>query len=384
MIPPAQQTLVPSEQLSPLLVETAAVPISTERQTKPTTREKQAAPSLLSGSACVPTNQPFITTVESIQNAASGATRWQGKPRQPPYYRRQTEKNVTMVEYGRESEQHCVEDRAMLTLWQDVRAFSDRDADLLLYIFSAILQETNGQGSTWIWAHHFLDARGVKPITKKAGASRRRAGHRTEDVLDLDASLYRLSGLWVTIEEVFPFRKIGGKPRVYRHRGRVLTVMETWLQETLRVSDESPQSIPIAWNIRAGEWLLEYLHAPRYVAWFCEQSLRYDPENEKWEKRLSRYFLFFVRINRKQKSSGLLRSVEELLRANSLPLDQENPQRSRRRLEKALNRLQADQHIAGWEYVPTTSAELPAKHWLPTWLHWRVRITVPARPAPVE
>lgn len=334
------------------------------------------------GPTYVPTNQPFLTTVQSIQNAASGAGRWQGTGKQPPYYVRRTAKSATTIEYGREETQQIFTDRAILNLWKDVREFSDRDADLLLSIFSAIIRETNGAGAAWIWASHFLDQRGVRPIMKREGALIRRAGHRLKDIADIDQAIYRLSGLWITIEEVFPARRKGGKARVYRHQGRVLTVVETWSQHTLDVDGQTPERLPVAWKIRAGDWLMEYLQAPRYVAAFCDQSLRYDPENEKWEKRLSRYFLFFLRINSRHQSSTLVRSIEELLQANSLPLDLTNPQRSRQRLEKALNRLLADQQMEHWEYVPASMSDLPAKQWLKTWLQWNVRISVHARPAP--
>ncbi len=340
--------------------------------------EKQC--SSLAGRVCVPTNQPFLTAVQSIQNAASGASRWQKQEKQPPYYVRQTEKSSTIIEYGREDEQQLFEDHAILNLWQDVRAFSDRDADLLIYVFSAIIRETNGHGGAWIWATHFLDQRGVKPMMKQEHTLRRRAGHRTEDIADIEASLYRLSGLWITIEERFPFQKKRKNARVYRHRGRVLTVMETWTQETLCASNEKQESIPFAWKIRAGAWLMEYLQAPRYIAWLCEKSLCYDPENERWEKRLSRYVLFFLRINSRHGGRTLVRCVDELLQANSLPLDKENPLRSRQRLEKALDRLLADQQMESWEYVPASMMALPARKWLEAWLQWHVRIVVRACP----
>lgn len=300
-------------------------------------QEKSPPPFLAVSLTCVPTNQPFITTVESIHNAASGAGRWHRKEKQPPYYVRQTEKNTTFIEYGRDGESQVFDDRAILNLWQDVKAFSDRDVDLLLFVFSAIIQQTNGQGGAWIWASQFLDQRGVKPITKRVGTVSRRAGHRIEDILDLDDSFYRLSGLWITIEETFPARRKGGKPRVYRHKGRVITVMETWSQETLTSDDQGRERLPIAWKIRAGDWLLEYLKAPRYVAHLCDQSLKYDPYHELWEKRLSRYLLFFLHINSRQSQCIMVRSIRELLLSTSLPLDSKNPRQKRDRFEKAMN-----------------------------------------------
>lgn len=331
------------------------------------------------GLTCVPTNQPFIATVESIQNAASGADRWRHREKQPPSYARHTDKSATVVEYGREDPQQVFEDRAITNLWKDVRAFSDRDADLLLYAFSTLIKETDGKGGAWIHAKHFLEQRGIKPITKREGVITRRAGDRVEDLAAVEHSLYRLSGLWVNIEERFPAPKKGGKQRVFRHQGRLFAVMETWTQHRMVPQEGIPEQIPVAWKIKAGDWLMEYLHAPRYVAFLCDQSLHYDPRNEVWEKRLSRYFLFFLRINAKHHRSVLTRSIEELLHANSLPINASDPQKTRDRFEKAMGRLLAEQQIESWEYLPEGMTMLPARKWLATWLQWHVRITARSR-----
>jgi len=105
---------------------------------------------------------------------------------------------------------------------------------------AAMFAASAGTGAAWIWANHFLDQRGVKPITKREGALTRRAGHRTEDFTDIDNSIYRLSGLWITIEESFSARRKSGKKRVYHHKGRVLMVVETWSQNTLSIEGEEP------------------------------------------------------------------------------------------------------------------------------------------------
>lgn len=342
----------------------------------PRSKEKGKVPPPLStnsGLMCIPTNQPFITTVESIQNAASGASRWQGKSKQPPYYIRQTAKSSTTIEYGREDAQQIFTDRAILNLWRDVREFSDCDADLLLYIFSAIIRETNGAGSVWIWASHFLDQRGIKPMMKRERGRTRRAGHRTEDFATIDQAIYRLSGLWINIEEIIQTGN-KGKKRVYRHKGRVLVVVEIWSQQTLSAEEETAERLPIAWKIRAGDWLVEYLKAPRYVAFLYQKSLQYDPVRERWEKRLSRYFLFFLRINAKHGAATLVREVGELLQANSLPLDRRNPYKTRHHFERSMDRLVTDGHIDAWEYEPDSQSQLPLKKWLGYWLTWRIRI----------
>jgi hypothetical protein len=327
----------------------------------------------------IPTNQPFITAVESIQNAASGADRWQHREKQPPAYARRTSKSTTVVEYGRDDEQQIFEDRVIHNLWNDVREFSDRDADLLLYAFSSIIKETGGKGGAWIHAKQFLEQRGVKPMTKKEQGVTRRSGYRAEDLAAIEKSIYRISGLWINIEEVFPPRKKGGKQRVYRHQGRMFAVMESWAQHTIEDGGGTSERVPVAWKIKAGDWLMEYLSGPRYVAFLCDQSLKYDPYHEIWEKRLSRYFLFFLRINAKHHSNVLRRRIEALLQANSLFIDRVNPQKTRQRFERAMNRLLGDRQLDHWEYVPESMATLPARKWLDTWLQWNVRVSVKSR-----
>jgi hypothetical protein len=382
------------QEIAHMMQELAAEYYAFHRaQTAQTATAKKDAPpvhlGVFDGKLLAPTNQTFVTTMEAIQNAASGAGRWQSKEQQPPYYTRRTERNTTIVEYGRTAEQEVFEEKAIVNLWKDVKGFSspeeqvegfnDRDGDLLLYIFSAIIKETDGKDSAWIHAKQFLAQRGVAPITKQEGAVTRRAGDRTEDLAAIERSIYRLSGLWITIEEIFPPRKKGGKQRVFTHKGRLFAIMETWRQNTLGENGGTTERIPVAWKIKAGDWLMEYLDAPRYTAWLCDQSLKYDPHNEQWEKRLSRYFLFFLRINARHSTATLTRSVEELVQANSLPLDKTNPQRARDRFEKAMNRLLDDKQIDAWEYVPESMTDLPAKKWLEVWLKWQVRISVQTR-----
>jgi hypothetical protein len=208
----------------------------------------------------------------------------------------------------------------------------------------------------------------------------------------VEDSLYRLSNLWINIEEVFSPCNKGGKQRVFRHHGRLFAIMETWTQNTIAPSSmpgetevAQPERIIVAWKIKAGDWLLEYLAAPRYVALLCDQALKYDPYHEIWEKRLSRYLLFFLRINAKHQSSVLTRSVEELLQANALPINKGDPHKTRGRFEKALNRLLADHQLDHWEYVPASIAALPARKWLEVWQQWSVRLSVRSRlVAPAE
>ncbi len=63
----------------------------------------------------------------------------------------------------------------------------------------------------------------------------------------------------------------------------------------------------------------------------------------------------------------------------SLPLDDRNPDRTRARFEKAMDRLKADGHINDWRYKEAPA--LPAKRWLDAWLDWMVVVEIYAPPA---
>ena len=60
--------------------------------------------------------------------------------------------------------------------------------------------------------------------------------------------------------------------------------------------------------------------------------------------------------------------------------DTRNPQRTRVRLEKALDQLQQDKVIKAWDYSTGRNSidkTLPAKSWLGTWLEATIQITPP-------
>jgi len=279
------------------------------------------------------------------------------------------------VEFGRTSDVQTFNPITTLSLWKEVQQFDDYDADILLAVIAQIIKTTDGQGSAWFWASQFLDNRDIIPVTKKEGDGVRRAGHRVENVARIEEGLQRIANLWVNIEEIIPPKRKGQKPKKFVHRGRLLMITETWTQEGL-IRDGKPR-LPIAWKIRAGDWLLEYLDAPRMVAYLCEQSLQYDPYRELWEKRLSRYFMFHLRINAQHASNMITRRVGLLIHDLSLPIDDRHPERTRNRFQQAMQTLVQDRQIDEWEYQE--QEPLPARNWLNQWLEWKVTIHAMAR-----
>ena len=89
-----------------------------------------------------------------------------------------------------------------------------------------------------------------------------------------------------------------------------------------------------------------------------------------WEKRLARYLTFQMRTNT---GTEITRAIRDMLEELHLPRNETNPEKTRQRFEKAMNRLRDDQVITHWQYEENT---LPAERkWLDTWLSHLVTIS---------
>ncbi|MBX6361617.1 MAG: hypothetical protein IRZ03_16240 [Acidobacterium ailaaui] len=293
--------------------------------------------------------------VEGLENAVSGASAWKRLPTGYPFFIWERSQRMLM-EYGKQSETAPAPspDR-VAELWKELQQGSETDIDVFLHVLSAFY--LRGDQAAWVWAKDFLDARELKPITKKENqAAPRRAGHRGEDIDDYEIALYRLENIWLTIWASEPYGK--KKPRRYVLRGRLINILDSWSQENL----DGSERLPIAWLIQPGDGLREYLARFPSFSYLCRKAISYDPYRELWEKRLARYFFFHLRFNG---GGELHRAVGTLLETNSLPVDKRNPERTRARLEQALDRLVADHFIDEWHYAE--QVKLPARGWLAIW-----------------
>lgn len=259
-------------------------------------------------------------------------------------------------------------------LWQQTRALSDLDADVLLACLAQAMSQREPDGTTWITATRVLEYRGLVPVTKREGGRRRRAGHRTEDLAEIAACMARLDCLWVEVQAVTVLEERAGKrPRrkTYSHRSKVLALTDYIAQRALAGHD-----LPLAWRFRPGTWLQPFLAPPnRQTALLVQRVLHYDPYRKSWEKRLGRYFTLHVRAHAAH-PAPLTRVIGPLLDELHLPLDHRNPERTKRRFEAALQSLCADGVLGSWTYALEDA--LPARAWLDDWLRWDVIVTAPA------
>lgn len=210
---------------------------------------------------------------------------------------------------------------------------------------------------------------------KKEGNSRRRAGHHWEHKAAIARAFEQLDHLWLNIDNVEVI-ELEGK----RRRPKKLHLES----KAIAISDRISQGglgggqLPVAWHYRPGEWARPFLQEGfRQTALLAQQSLQYDPYHETWEKRLSRYFAFHWRIQAHQGNYSQPYRVDTLLKAIAIEPNKRFPQRTRERLEKALDRLQADKVVANWEYRKGDEEALPMKGWLHSWLSWTIEVMPP-------
>ncbi len=266
-------------------------------------------------------------------------------------------------------------------LWSQVRAFSDKDGDVLLAMMAQAMEpgRMETDGATWITAAAILDYRGVRPIMKREGKALRRAGHRVEDMAEIAACVDRLGSQWIELIAVQTRESRPGRrqPKVTRtsYESKLFVVDEHLMQGDL----DGPQRA-IAWRYRLGRCITEFLSAPnRQVARIMQHVLEYDPYRQSFEKRLGRYFTIHHRISASYKAP-LRRKVGGLFDELRLPVNRRNPSETRTRFEAAMDRLVADDVLPGWRYPPESAARieaLPARHWLADWRACVVEVPAP-------
>ena len=332
------------------------------------------------GMAPIVASLPMQAVINSVNNASSGADRWvfdEQSLKAPVFIDRKKDSTIK-IEYNHLEQGLIVQDQhTAAQLWREVKSFDDETNDIILDIFSHLSR--NGQdGRAWFFASEFLDHRSLAPITKEENGKRRRAGHRKEDMLPIDATIRKLENIWLIINQIIEAQDEtpGGKKRRSRrkwtHTGRLLAVTQKWYQSELTGEEGleiESQRYPIGWYIHAGEWLQTFLEQPNYqVTKLCNTLLRYDPYRKRHEKRIGRYLMFHGHMQCKGNGGKLTRKISTILEEVSLmpPLDTHNKVRIRERFEQALNQLEEDHLIDHWKYDEELGDH--RTNWLPNWL----------------
>ncbi len=343
------------------------------------------------GQATIWSALPFQAFSEAASNAASGAGRWTENRVDETTFRVSypyvKPSGITTIHMQEEDKDVSL---ARERAWQQVKAMGDLDGDTYLAMIvqlRATIHNRDKDGWTWVRADKILDYRGIaqKKDTTPSGKVYAE-GHRIEDIADIARCVRRMKNTRITVEQAIfeepqsaTKRRKPGKGRMVQYRresplfqfGDVITRQQLW-----NYSDGMGYATTeVAWQVKESAWMEPFIAGTNYMETRLLQScLNYDPHNEKWEKRLSRYLMFHLRSNGNR---PLTRNIGALLEETSLNegIQERAFIRTKDRFEKALERLKKDGHITRWEYAD--KADLPKRNQLPAWLARNIIFTAP-------
>lgn len=352
-----------------------------EAMIHPTIRTLPKTPYIVrSGGAFVTAPLAIQGVLGAYSNAQSGAKGWSSVEQKPVYVHKQ-EADVAQVEL-RPSSPTTTTGTTVESLWKQVRSFSDLDGDVLLAMLAQWLAAPRDKdGYTWITAEQILAYRGIQPRKQyESDGTVRPADYRQDDLGAIASSISHVRDTHVTLnqwvkEERIPGKRGRPKKRVLQQESYIVNIAEFIQQQELSLEGERGLGLEVAWLYRPGTFLDIFLEGPnRQVAWLFQKALSYDPYHETWEKRLARYFTFHMRMNAAHGGTTITRVLGEMINELSLPINRNDPEKNKKRFEKAMEQLQEDKQISSWEYKERT-ADLPPRKWLDIWLGYHVQIS---------
>lgn len=288
---------------------------------------------------------------------------------------------TTFTQVRREVSDPTQRDAVLAKMWEQVKRFSDLHSDIYLAMVVQLkMGKKDEQGFTWITADQLLDYRGIKRKENPGDLpTHPTGGHRMERREEVAGCVGDMQDVFIKIQEleIIDDAASGNKRRLPKttlnRLSRLFIFGDVVTHNTLPLDGPS-KSITIAWQFRESAWMLPFLDGPnRFTGILFKKILNYDPFHEVWEKRLSKHFLFWLRTNARHTLKPSV-TIGTLLEEYNLEIDERNPQRTRDRFEKAMNRLQSDGLLI-WRYKD--ELHLPARKWLPTWMAMQITVEDP-------
>ena len=261
-------------------------------------------------------------------------------------------------------------------MFQQVAEMSDFDCDVLECCISEYITRVNPSlGFVSVGIDRILAIRG---LAKKQYCKGKRSGYRRAQKSAVLESLSRLRNVWLDLFEI----EICEKARRSRSRRLRSDLMHTRAfvvqrgPEQLGFIEEGVNVTHVLFR-PADIFALFLLGPARSVALLSAKALNYNPEKQWCEKRLSRFLSWRWSAITKEERYFLPYQIQTLLEAINLQPNHRFPSRSRDRLEKALDRLQRDQVIAGYQYEDWPEERASGHGWLEEWLQTRIIIEPP-------
>ena len=255
-------------------------------------------------------------------------------------------------------------------MWRQRDELSDLDADMLDWLCAVYILQTRA-GSTRAYAdvNDFLKLRGHLQRHRGQGV---RAGFETEARQQALRSLGHLQNLTITVTADGTLTNDpDGQPLGLE--SQAITISD-------RVGPIGPHGqVELSrFEFRPGAVFTAFLLGPGgQTALLSAMALRYDPYRQDWEKRLARLFSWSWRRAAIDGNGRLRYTVQRLLDAAGKEVYARKPSRTRERMETALDTLQQDRVIGGWQYEGWDEVTASRHGWAAVWLACAVLIIPP-------
>lgn len=260
-------------------------------------------------------------------------------------------------------------------MWRQREELSDLDADALDALSALWLyQARSAQDAAVADIDALLLMRGLKP---KQNGQGRQGGYRPEQRSEMLQALTHIQNLWLNMAEVDVYEASGPgrrrRPIKHAIQSRAFVITDRMGQLQLDGNMDMQKFI-----FRPGDVFARFLFGPgRQTALLSAQALYYDPIRHMWEKRLARYVSYQWRCRAHNGNYIQPYRVATLLEAVGTSVNLRYPTRTKARLEKALDTLQQDGVIAGWQYDRWEEALTGHRGWAHHWCQATILIEPP-------
>jgi DNA-binding XRE family transcriptional regulator len=254
------------------------------------------------------------------------------------------------------------------SMWKKREQLSDLHVDVIDAMCATwIVQAGSDESRAVITADDILKLRGLKPHKSGTG---RRGGYTMKQREEVIEAIQDLENIWFEITEQI---KRGKRSKSDFIQSRAIAVLDRGGQ--MRIDG----SLDVMWFVfRPGSIFARYLlNEGRQSALLAAQALRYNVRTQAVEKRLVRYLSWQWRI--RSKSAGYMQPYEAqtLIREAGIKIPKRNAARACERLEKALDRLQSDGLITGWQYNNWDWSKANKHGWIKKWLTEKIVVEPP-------
>lgn len=295
---------------------------------------------------------------------------WTGPRTGPPEFHFRS--NAGAVTYGIERALDSLQDA-----WAVVDRLDDGHADLFDFILAKMLASMAANsrdiyGDFTVTRSEILDARFKK---------HHKGGHRPEHIREVVAQMHDLNQIRLRAELWrHPKSKRGGNPQriAIEHAVKLIVI-----NETIDEVAHDGERLPLAWNMRPGNWTRALEGFTEQYALMMHGILKLHGKRDRNAKRIGRYLIAQYRIRAYYKNWAQGYDVRTILDGAGIDIPTRNKPRFKQSFEAALDTLASSEKMHGpvcidtWRY--SRPIDLSRADWFECWLDTAIIIMPTAK-----